>query len=74
MNVFRVDTADMLHGGEVHDSWRPREWKEGELDIAQSYRKSYHKGFSMDDGDRYGPVTGLVAELHRRIEEVEAAE
>lgn len=74
MNVFRVDTADMLHGGEVHESWRPREWKEGELDIAQSYRKSYHKGFSMDDGDRYGPVTGLVAELHRRIEEVEAAE
>ena len=73
MNVFRAESADMLHGGEVHESWKPREWKEGELPIAQSYRRSYHKGFSMDDGDRYGPVIGLVQELHRRIEQATRA-
>lgn len=33
------------------------------------YRGMYHRGFGMDDADRYGPVFELVQELHRRIEE-----
>ena len=35
--------------------------------MRQGYRTMYHKGFVLDDADRYGPVVPLVQELHRRI-------
>jgi hypothetical protein len=33
----------------------------------------YHKGFVIDDADRYGPAIDLAKELHRRIVEAEIA-
>ena len=33
----------------------------------------YHKGFALDDADRYGPALDLVKELHRRVEDYELA-
>ena len=33
------------------------------------YRGFYHKGFNLDDMDRYGPAMPLIQDLHRRIEE-----
>ncbi|HZT06236.1 MAG TPA: Rieske 2Fe-2S domain-containing protein [Chloroflexota bacterium] len=36
---------------------------------AGAYRSQYHKGYAVDDADRYGPAIDLVKELMRRIEE-----
>ncbi len=35
------------------------------------FRGLYHRGFGMDDIDRYGPMFEAVKHLHRRIEEAE---
>jgi hypothetical protein len=40
---------------------------------AATFRAQYHKGFVLDDADRYGPAVPLVQELHRRIAEHAAA-
>jgi 5,5'-dehydrodivanillate O-demethylase len=29
----------------------------------------YHKGFAIDDADRYGPMLEQIKDLHRKIEE-----
>ena len=33
------------------------------------FRANYHKGFVLDDVDRYGSAVPLIQELHRRIAE-----
>jgi 5,5'-dehydrodivanillate O-demethylase len=62
MNFFRTDPG-VLHGSGMIP--------EQQVQVAQNYRRMYHKGFSNDDADRYGPAIGLVQELHRRIEAME---
>lgn len=42
-----------------------------ELLLSGGFRKMYHKGFGIDDADRYGPMFEAVKDLHRRIEEAE---
>jgi len=77
MNVFqdRSQMGDMLHGADrTSDSWT-RPIGSGRVSSA-TFRAQYHKGFGMDDADRYGPALPLVQDLHRRIEEyqIRAAE
>jgi len=77
MNVFRDPAAadTMLHGGDTP----PDDWLESlrsgrpMMAHAGSFRANYHKGFVLDDVDRYGPVVPLVQDLHRRIAEQIAA-
>jgi 5,5'-dehydrodivanillate O-demethylase oxygenase subunit len=39
-----------------------------------AFRKYYHRGFGIDDADRYGPLFETVKDLHRRIEEFDVAQ
>jgi len=77
MNVFRseAEVGEMLHG-----SGKPPEYDltGGRMDplgqpTTVTFRAQYHKGFQMDDADRYGPAIPLVQELHRHIEELRLA-
>jgi hypothetical protein len=38
-----------------------------------AFRSNYHKGYAVDDADRYGPAMPLVIDLMRRIEEEQGA-
>ena len=74
MNVFRdPDTMpELIHGGQ---------WDEGESEgkssvtgarsALSSFRGAYHKGYAIDDADRYGPAMPMVVELMQRIEEAQ---
>ena len=74
MNVFRDPEAmpGLIHGGD---------WDEGESEgkssvtgagsALSSFRGAYHKGYAIDDADRYGPAMPLVIELMQRIEEAQ---
>jgi 5,5'-dehydrodivanillate O-demethylase len=66
MNVFRdpADVSGIIHGG----YW---EFDEGSADsiTAGNFRSNYHKGFGMDDGDRYGPMMPTIIEMMREAEE-----
>ena len=74
MNVFRdPDTMPgLIHGGD---------WDEGESEgkssvtgagsALSSFRGAYHKGYAIDDADRYGPAMPMVIELMQRIEEAQ---
>ncbi|MDE3075554.1 MAG: Rieske 2Fe-2S domain-containing protein [Chloroflexota bacterium] len=68
MNVFRDRAAmgDMLHGGGATPAGQ-----EGRL--GSTFRSQYHKGFIMDDVDRYGPAAPLIQQLHRGVEEAAQA-
>jgi 5,5'-dehydrodivanillate O-demethylase len=67
MNVFR--DPDKL-GDIVYGSGHPPTEQELSRFVgAGSYRTQYHKGFVVDDADRYGPAVPLIQELHRRIEQ-----
>jgi 5,5'-dehydrodivanillate O-demethylase len=33
----------------------------------------YHKGFAVDDADRYGPAVPLIQEVHQKLEELQLA-
>jgi len=74
MNVFR-DEHDILHGNgkSPKDTWGSPDWAKKKLFVSQGYRQMYHKGFALDDADRYGPALDLVKELHRRVEDYELA-
>ncbi|CAI8052318.1 5,5'-dehydrodivanillate O-demethylase oxygenase subunit [Geodia barretti] len=74
MNVFR-DPATMpslIHGGH----WDERE-EEGKAAVTgkgsdlSSFRGAYHKGYAIDDADRYGPAMPQVIDLMRRIDEAQ---
>ncbi|HLZ68250.1 MAG TPA: Rieske 2Fe-2S domain-containing protein [Aliidongia sp.] len=41
--------------------------------LRHTFRKLYHKGFGIDDADRYGPLFETVKALHRDIEAYELA-
>lgn len=72
MNFFlsSEDTGQILYGsGAPPESNIPADWKRA--DSRGAFRASYHKGFSQDDADRYGPAIPLVVELHREIEEMQ---
>jgi 5,5'-dehydrodivanillate O-demethylase len=70
LNVFRsaAEMGDMLHGGEVPDTWADQSPSINRSTQA-TFRAQYHKGFVLDDADRYGPAAPDIIELHRRIEE-----
>ncbi|MBV9172245.1 MAG: Rieske 2Fe-2S domain-containing protein [Chloroflexi bacterium] len=67
INVFR-EPHEIIYG-----SGSPPDWSKPELLLKHGFRKLYHKGFAMDDADRYGPALELAKELHRRIEAAEVA-
>ena len=66
MNVFRDDHEILFGSGE------PPSRQPANAPMGGTYRANYHKGFVVDDADRYGPAVGLIQELHRRIAEVKA--
>jgi hypothetical protein len=76
MNVFRDNGAmpSLIHGGH----WDEKE-ADGKSAITgagsplSSFRSAYHKGYAIDDADRYGQAMPLVVDLMQRIEEAQAA-
>src|SRR5258708_30104730 len=67
MNVFR-ESPDIIYG-----SGSPPDWSKPEQLLKHGFRRMYHKGFAIDDADRYGPALELATEHHRRIEMAEIA-
>jgi 5,5'-dehydrodivanillate O-demethylase len=69
MNVFRDPSAmpEILHGG----YWDPTEVVGG--GTAGDFRSNYHKGYGIDDGDRYGPLMPQIIEMMRQIDEARPA-
>lgn len=71
LNVFRTgDTTEVLFGA----GKEPKDWTGDPATyrapvVGQDYRRMYHKGFAIDDADRYGPMLEQIKELHRAIEE-----
>ncbi len=73
MNVFRDDKAmpNLIHGGK---------WDEKDSSVTgvtsglSSFRSAYHKGYAVDDADRYGPMMPQIAEMMRQAEELASAE
>ena len=76
MNVFR-DAGSMpslIHGG--HWDGEEEEGKSaltGAGSPLSAFRASYHKGYAIDDADRYGPAMPTVIDMMRRIDEVQEA-
>jgi 5,5'-dehydrodivanillate O-demethylase len=64
MNVF-AESPDVIHASPAD--------RNPDLTLGGNYRMMYHKGFGMDDADRYGPMIEAVKDLHRRIEEADIA-
>lgn len=67
MNVFS-ESPEIIYGR----GYPPEEHKPDAI-LRTKYRHMYHKGYGMDDADRYGPALELVKDLHRRIEEESSA-
>jgi hypothetical protein len=73
MNVFRDPNQmpDLIHGGI---------WDEKDSAVigvrtgVSNFRTAYHKGYGIDDADRYGPAMPLVIEMMQKIEELQTAE
>jgi 5,5'-dehydrodivanillate O-demethylase len=69
MNFYPESPADILHGsGSPPVGWTAPDWAMRQLELSQNFRQNFHKGFSKDDADRYGPAVALAQELHRRID------
>jgi 5,5'-dehydrodivanillate O-demethylase len=70
MNVFhsKEEMGDVLHGSGKPPSDLLEDAK-GIANVGIGTRWAFHKGFAVDDGDRYGPAVPLIQELHRRIAE-----
>lgn len=68
MNVFRDADAmpSLIHGGK---------WDEADSSVTgvrsslSAFRSNYHRGYSLDDADRYGPAMPQIMDLMARIEE-----
>jgi 5,5'-dehydrodivanillate O-demethylase len=74
MNVFRdpAIAEQILHGsGDEPSAFGDS--PSGSLAAVGGFRALYHKGFAIDDGDRYGPAVPLIQALHRRIEELQTS-
>ena len=71
-NVFREPGAmpDLIHGGI---------WDEGNSSVTgaggaiANFRSAYHKGYGIDDADRYGPAMPEIIDLMQRIDDHSAA-
>jgi 5,5'-dehydrodivanillate O-demethylase len=71
-NVFREPDAmpDLIHGGI---------WDEGNSSVTgaggaiANFRSAYHKGYGIDDADRYGPAMPDIIDLMQRIDDHSAA-
>jgi 5,5'-dehydrodivanillate O-demethylase len=62
MNVF-TESPKIIYGrGYPIEETNPNRF------LKTRYRHMYHRGYGLDDADRYGPALELVKELHRRIE------
>ena len=74
MNVFR-DPASMpslIHGGHWdEDEGEGKSAVTGKGSDLSSFRGAYHKGYAIDDADRYGPAMPMVVDLMRRIDEAQ---
>ena len=72
MNVFRDPNAmpNLIHGGK---------WDEEDSSVTglrsslSSFRSAYHKGYGIDDADRYGPMMPQIIEMMRQTEETAGA-
>ncbi len=80
MCVFRdsADANDMLYMVTDPSEFETRDGQVVSAETVQdravgSYRAQYHRGFVVDDADRYGPAVDLIKELHQRIEEARTA-
>ena len=62
-----------MPSGSPPEGWTAPDWAQRQLTLSQTFRQNFHKGFAMDDADRYGPAVELVKELHRRIDEAKQA-
>jgi 5,5'-dehydrodivanillate O-demethylase len=70
MNVWRDRSPDVIFGaGEPPHGWTGNLATFNPPKVGQDYRRMYHKGFAIDDADRYGPMLEQIKDLHRRIEE-----
>lgn len=63
MNVFTESPEAIDGSGREHRAENP------DYALAGNFRKMYHRGYGMDDVDRYGPMFEAAKDLHRRIEE-----
>ena len=71
-NVFREPSGmpDLIHGGI---------WDEGNSSVTgaggaiANFRSAYHKGYGIDDADRYGPAMPDIIDLMQRIDDHSAA-
>jgi len=71
-NVFRDPGSmpDLIHGGI---------WDENNASVTgaggaiQNFRSAYHKGYGVDDADRYGPVMPMIIDMMQRIDDHNAA-
>jgi 5,5'-dehydrodivanillate O-demethylase len=75
MNVFRdpETMSSLIHGGhwdEPEDETRSSAVT-GAGSPLSAFRASYHKGYAIDDADRYGPAMPQVVHLMRCIEEAQ---
>ena len=71
-NVFRDPSTipELIHGGI---------WEEGNSSVTgagsaiSTFRSAYHKGYGIDDADRYGPAMPEIMDLMQRIDEHNSA-
>ena len=71
-NVFRDSGSmpDRIHGGI---------WDENDSSVTGAggaivnFRSAYHKGYGVDDADRYGPAMPMIIDLMQRIDDHNAA-
>ena len=67
-NVFREPASmpDLIHGGI---------WDEGNSSVTgaggaiANFRSAYHKGYGIDDADRYGPAMPDIIDLMQRVDD-----
>jgi 5,5'-dehydrodivanillate O-demethylase len=67
-NVFRDSASmpDLIHGGV---------WDEGNSSVTgaggaiATFRSAYHKGYGIDDADRYGPAMPDIIDMMQRIDD-----
>jgi hypothetical protein len=66
MNVFTDPSPvpEILHSG----LWDPNASR-GNTGTAGQFRESYHKGYGIDDGDRYGQVMPQLINLMQAVED-----
>ena len=77
MNVFRDPESmpSLIHAGhwDEEQDGNKSSAVTGAGSPLSAFRASYHRGYAIDDADRYGPAMPLVIDLMRRIEEAQEA-